>query len=193
MNCNDQDTCTESPLGYKQTPWNVALFMAALLNPKPFETVYDPSTGGGMLIKAVMTLYAPLHLIAGELNSVYWKYSPILSKDDKDQVSFYSGSLMDRKDIKTNYVIMNSPFKNKESFDHIRFVVDNNLKLGGRLVAFISRSDWENYVDTKCADFKTWVYTFGTWNIIPVDKPDMTNPANCDKDALVLVFTKDSL
>lgn len=187
----DQVTCCTK--GYKQTPYNVALFMAALLDVQPTDVVYDPSTGGGMLMYAVMQVYDRYaELRAVELVPTHWEESEVLGITEKEFVNYFTGDCTRIfEELQADKIIMNSPFENAIAFNHIIHCFKHNLKPGGILVSFVDYVAIQQYEKQATRDIYEQVIEQGShWNLIPCGPANSGNPMDCDKAGAVLVVYK---
>lgn len=181
-------------MGYKQTPHNIALFMAALLNVHPRDVVYDPSAGGGMLCLAVMQVYGnpqghPYGLVAHELVWKHWNESPVLAEADRELVRYSTANCLHDHETLANRVIMNSPFG--ATFEHVRHVFDKNLAGGGVLVSFMDRMALADASNSTTREFLRFLELDAEYSrIIPVTLMPSCNPHDCDKEASVLIAVK---
>lgn len=170
--------------------------MAALLDVQPGQLVYDPSTGGGMLLYAVSQVWddrpgpsPKLH--AREINFCHWMNSPVLEPADRDRILFTPGDCLQEFELKADRVIMNSPFAQGAAFDHIAHVYNNNLKAGGVLVSFVDAVAIGNHYNPKVRRFHRLLSQDAAYSqVIYTAMADQADTANCDKPGAVLLLQK---
>lgn len=137
-----------------QTPEDLALRMAEMLNAKPHHLILEPSAGGGRLCRAVTDFNPEI-----KNKQVYCFEVQEKLNDDLERSGFRTLGY-DFVEGSRNFpghfdrCIGNPPFSNAQDLTHFRLMYDC-LKSGGRMVC-ITGTSWQWRTQKKFVEFKTW-------------------------------------
>ena len=141
-----------------ETPKSVAARMASLANIKSGNSVLEPSSGKGAIIRAIQQECPKISTIhACELNPQM--ASDLATLAEASRIAGYGDVEVSCGDFlqfnrKFDRIVMNPPFNQGQEVDHVRHAY-SLLNPGGRVVSVVSQA-WRYNSFKKYASFKKW-------------------------------------
>jgi len=144
------------------SPWSLATRMAKLLDIQNHNSVFEPSAGGGALVKAVVQRakadLTPIRLSYCEINERMWPEIDLVANGG----ARLGGDFMELSLEHTfDRIIANPPFTKGQDVDHVTKMY-KHLKPGGVLVA-ITSPGWRFRKDKRHTAFRKFIEDNGAW------------------------------
>ena len=132
------------------TPEKLANKLVYLADPKPHDTILEPSAGQGAIIKAINKVcnVVPDCFELMDVNTVILKKSGL-------QFNLIGADFFEHDGKIYSKIIANPPFSKNQDIDHLKEMY-KCLSPGGRLVCITSES-WVNGTQKKQVEFKNWL------------------------------------
>ena len=117
------------------TPPGPASLMVECANIEAHHVIWEPSTGTGNIVQAIIDQHPDAQITANELNQTLFHAAQARFKDH-DNVSVVQGDCMQYNVARFDRILMNPPYSNRQAKKHVEHA-KTLLKPGGVLIALV--------------------------------------------------------